>query len=115
MITGTLWACWHVPLFLEGYGDSRHAAASALGMLAFVFLLAPILHLFRRRSGSVIACGILHGTMSSTRLISVGFVRDAGLWSHAAIPVVLLLGNLALLAFAGVVPEDESRVGPRLA
>jgi CAAX protease family protein len=96
LVTGALWALWHVPLLLEGYGDRQSPTAGALGMLAFAVSLAPILHLVRWRSGSVVACGILHGTMSSTRLISVAFVRDAGPWAHAAIPLVLSVTSLAL-------------------
>jgi membrane protease YdiL (CAAX protease family) len=97
LLTGALWALWHVPLFFEGYGDPQYPTASALGMLAFALSLAPILHFVRWRSGSVVACGVLHGTMSSTRLISIAFVRDAGPWTHAAIPMVLLIANLGLL------------------
>jgi membrane protease YdiL (CAAX protease family) len=97
LVTGVLWAAWHVPLFFEGYGDRQHPLASALGMLAFAILLAPLLHLLRQRSGSVVACSILHGTMSSSRLLSVAFVRDAGPWANGAIPFVLLYCVLAVL------------------
>jgi uncharacterized protein len=108
IITGALWALWHVPLLFEGgYGDREHPIASALGTLAFALFLAPILHVIRARSGSVVACGILHGTMSSTRLLSVAFVRDTGPWAHAAIPVALLA--VALL----VVNAATSRISAR--
>jgi membrane protease YdiL (CAAX protease family) len=110
MITGSLWALWHVPLLFEGgYGDREHPVASAVGTLAFAFLLAPILHVIRTRSASVVACGILHGTMSSTRLLTVAFVRDAGPWASAAIP-------LSLLAFSAVASRTFVRaasVAPR--
>jgi hypothetical protein len=96
LATGALWAIWHVPLFFEGYGDRAHPWASAVGMIAFAVLLAPPLHFLRARSGSVVACGILHGTLSSTRLVSVAFVRDAGLWSSASVPLVLLVANVFL-------------------
>ena len=96
-ITGSLWAFWHVPLLFEGgYGDREHPIANAMGTLAFAALAAPILHLVRARSGSVVACGIFHGTMSSTRLLSVAFVRNAGPWANAAIPVALLVVSAAI-------------------
>jgi membrane protease YdiL (CAAX protease family) len=98
LVTGGLWALWHVPLFLEGYGDREHSVASGLGMIAFAILLAPILHLVRSQSGSVVACAILHGTMSSTRLITVAFVRHGGAWANAGIPIVLLATNAILFA-----------------
>jgi membrane protease YdiL (CAAX protease family) len=122
LVTGGLWAAWHVPLLLEGYGDRQHPVASALGMLAFLILLAPILHLVRARSRSVVACGILHGTMSSTRLLSVAFVRDAGPWANMAIPVVLLACLLGVVAsfqsprtLGGIEPGDRKggRWNPR--
>jgi membrane protease YdiL (CAAX protease family) len=99
VLTGLLWALWHAPLLLEGYSDPQHPIAGGIGVIAFAIFLAPVLHLFRWRSGSVVACGILHGTMSSTRLISVAFVRDAGPWGNAAIPMVLVLANAALLVW----------------
>jgi membrane protease YdiL (CAAX protease family) len=97
-VTGALWALWHVPLFFEGgYVDRQYPMASAVGMIAFAVLLAPLLHFVRGRSRSVVACGILHGTMSSSRLLSSAFVRGAGPWGHGAIPVVLLAANFFLL------------------
>jgi uncharacterized protein len=96
-LTGIIWAAWHVPVLLEGYGDPQHPLASGIGLIAFALLLSPLLHALRSRSGSVVACGILHGTMSSSRLLSVAFVRDAGPWTHAAVPIVLLAANLVLL------------------
>ncbi len=93
LVTGGLWAAWHVPLFFEGYGDRQYALASGVGFTAFAILLSPILHLVRSRSGSVVACAILHGTMSSTRLITAAFVRDAGPWVHASVPIALLAAN----------------------
>jgi membrane protease YdiL (CAAX protease family) len=99
LVTGLLWALCHVPLLLEGYPDPRHPIAGGIGVIAFAILLAPVLHFLRWRSGSVVVCGILHGTMSSTRLISVAFVRDAGPWGNAAIPMALVLANAALLVW----------------
>ena len=98
LVTGGLSALWHVPLFFEGYGDREHPVAGGLGMIAFALLLAPILQLVRTQSGSVVACAILHGTMGSTRLITVAFVRDGGAWANAGIPIVLLATNVILLA-----------------
>ncbi|MGA7122801.1 MAG: hypothetical protein WBY94_22060, partial [Polyangiaceae bacterium] len=79
-----------------GYGDREHPVAGGLGMIAFALLLAPILQLVRAQSASVVACAILHGTMSSTRLITVAFVRDGGVWANAGIPIVLLATNVIL-------------------
>ena len=99
LVTGVLWAIWHVPFFFErGSVDRQYPVASTLGMLLFAVFLAPLLHLLRWRSGSVVACGILHGTMSSSRLLSTAFVRGAGPWANMAIPIVLLAANLVLLA-----------------
>jgi membrane protease YdiL (CAAX protease family) len=99
LVTGALWAVWHVPLFFEGgYVDRQYPVASAVGMIAFAVFLAPLLHFVRGRSGSVVACGILHGTMSSSRLLSSAFVRGAGPWENGAIPVVLLAANILLVA-----------------
>ena len=107
LVTGVLWALWHAPLLFEGYPDPQHPVAGGVGVIAFAVLLAPILNFVRWRSGSVVACGILHGTMSSTRLISVAFVRDAGPWANAAIPLTLLVANAVLLL-------HQQRKGSRL-
>lgn len=96
LVTGALWTLWHVPLLFEGYGDRAHPIANAFGLLAFAALLAPVLHHLRERSGSVIACAVFHGTMSSSRFIAVGFVRDAGPLANGALPLVLLVANLVV-------------------
>lgn len=109
LVTGALWAVWHVPFLLEGYGDREHPMAAAGGVLAFAVLLAPILQWVRERSGSVVACGVLHGTMSSTRLLSVAFVRGGGPMANMAIPAVLFLVDAALLSRRSVAMEDHPR------
>jgi membrane protease YdiL (CAAX protease family) len=111
LLTGLLWAFWHVPLLFEGYPDPQHPVAGGIGVVAFAMLLAPVLQFIRWRSGSVVACGILHGTMSSTRLISVAFVLDAGPWADAAVPCALLVVNIVLLC-AGLLPGARRPLRP---
>jgi hypothetical protein len=79
---------------------------------AFTLLLAPILQLVRLRSRSVVACGILHGTLSSTRLVSSAFVRGAGALGNASVPLALLLSNVILFAVIDRPRADAKWVTP---
>lgn len=97
-VTGGLWALWHVPLLFEGYADRDAPLASAAGTLAFALAAAPLFHVVRSRSRSVVACGVMHGTLGSTRLVSTAFVEGAGPWIHAAIPLALVVTTGALVA-----------------
>ncbi|OXR39950.1 hypothetical protein B7C42_03627 [Nocardia cerradoensis] len=47
--TGVIWALWHAPLTLLGYGFTDIGAWSALAYIPFCICFYPVLHLLRRR------------------------------------------------------------------
>jgi uncharacterized protein len=97
-LIGLLWALWHVPTFLAGYGGPDQWLG-LMAMVAEVLSLAPILSYLRVRSGSVVACAILHGTLGSSRLVMVGFVEDAGALAKFTLPLVEAALCLTLYAY----------------
>ncbi len=98
-VIGVLWALWHLPSFLVGYGGPDDRWLGLLAVVAEVLFLSPILSYLRVRSGSVVACSILHGTLGSSRLIMVGFVEGAGSLAKFTLP-------LGLAAFCCVIYAD---------
>jgi membrane protease YdiL (CAAX protease family) len=77
-VTGLLWALWHVPLTLQGYGYPNHPLLGTAVMVVFVVAFAPILTLVRVRAGSVFAPAILHGTADGTVLLTMALVHGGG-------------------------------------
>jgi uncharacterized protein len=78
LVTGLLWALWHVPLTLQGYGYPHHPLLGTAIAIAFVVLFAPLLTFIRLRAGSVFAPAIFHATADGTVLLTLALVRGGG-------------------------------------
>ena len=77
-MTGLLWALWHVPLTLQGYGYPHHPFVGTAVAVTYIMLFAPLLTFVRLRAGSVVAPAILHGTADATVLLTLALVRGGG-------------------------------------
>jgi membrane protease YdiL (CAAX protease family) len=99
-VTGVLWAVWHVPLTLQGYGYPRHPLMGTLVFLAYAVLFAPVLSFVRWRAGSVVAPAILHGTADGTVLLTLALVRNGGDlstgWGSLSCVAVLLVVDVVI-------------------
>jgi membrane protease YdiL (CAAX protease family) len=97
-VTGSLWALWHVPLTLQGYGYPHHPVAGTVVAIVYVLLFAPLMTFVRLRSGSVLAPAILHGTADTTVLLTLALVQGGGElttgWGSLSCIVVLVLVNV---------------------
>jgi len=78
LITGLLWALWHVPLTIQGYGYPSHPLLGTLVAVVYMLLFAPLLTFIRLRARSVLAPAILHGTADGTVLLTLALVRGGG-------------------------------------
>ena len=78
MITGLLWALWHVPLTLQGYGYPNHPWLGTVLAVLYILRFAPLLTFIRLRARSVLAPAILHGTADGTVLLTLALVRGGG-------------------------------------
>lgn len=100
--TGLLWALWHVPLTLQGYGYPQHPIAGTVVFVAYAFGFAPLLTFVRVRARSVIAPAILHGTADTTVLLTLALVRGGGDlttgWGSLSCIAVLALVDLGIAA-----------------
>jgi membrane protease YdiL (CAAX protease family) len=101
-VTGLLWALWHVPLTLQGYGYPHHPVLGTAVAILYIMLFAPLLTFLRQRAGSVLAPAILHGTADGTVLLTLALVRGGGDlssgWGSLSC-VAILLAFDALLAW----------------
>ncbi len=112
-VTGLLWALWHVPLTLQGYGYPFHPFVGTAVAVAYILLFSPLMTLVRDRSGSVLAPAILHGTADGCVLLTLALVRGGGElttgWGGLASVAVLAVVNGAIaLLRAGDEPRATS-------
>jgi membrane protease YdiL (CAAX protease family) len=107
LLTGLIWAGWHLPLILLGYeytGAPRPAAMAAFA--TFCVTSGALLAWFRLRTGSVLPGAVAHGTINAVAGLPAVLVA-AGHPQH-----LLLLapaGLLGSLAFAVVVAGLAAR------
>ena len=101
LVTGALWALWHVPLTVQGYGYPHHPVVGTAIAFVYTMSFAPLLTFVRLRAGSVIAPAILHGTADTTVLLTMALVRGGGElttgWGSLSC-IVVLLGVNTLIA-----------------
>ncbi|MBN2495449.1 MAG: CPBP family intramembrane metalloprotease [Deltaproteobacteria bacterium] len=71
LVTGLLWAGWHLPLLALGYGFPQHPGLGA-ALLSAHCLLVSVGHAYlRERAGSSLAVGLFHGTTEAAMLLAV--------------------------------------------
>lgn len=102
-IIGLVWGIWHAPLVLQGHNYPEHPVAGVFMMMLFNLLLAPIFSYIRIKSKSVIAAGIIHGSLNSTAALAVimtegGNELTIGVTGAAGF-IVLLIVNLGIILF----------------
>lgn len=93
LITGVIWAVWHLPLILLGY--EYPGAPRGIALLTFVVFCigaGALLGWFRLRSGSVLPAAVAHGAINAWAGLPVLLV------ANGAPPHPLLAGPAGLLA-----------------
>ena len=102
LVTGLLWALWHLPLTLQGYGYPQHPLLGTALFILYVLAFAPVLTFIRLRGRSVLAPAILHGTADMTVLLTLALVSGGSDltvgWSSLSCVVMLALVDLAIAA-----------------
>lgn len=70
--TGAVWGVWHAPaIYLFGLNYPDHRALGVGLFVVFCTLLGPLMTLVRDRGRSVVAAGILHGTINAVAGLTV--------------------------------------------
>ncbi|MCX7956297.1 MAG: CPBP family intramembrane metalloprotease [Endomicrobia bacterium] len=75
LIIGVIWGVWHIPLILQGHNYPNYPVLGVIWMIIFCLLYSPILSFIRKKSGSVIACSILHGGINASYGFSILFLK----------------------------------------
>ena len=113
LITGLLWALWHLPLTLQGYGYPQHPVLGTALFIVYVLAFAPLMTFVRLRARSVLAPAILHGTADMTVLLTLALVRGG---SDLTVGWASLSGVMALaladLAIAALLPQWPAAGAP---
>lgn len=113
-ITGLLWAAWHLPLTLQGYGYPQHPVAGTAVFVLYVLAFAPLMTFVRLRGQSVLAPAILHGTADMTVLLTLALVRGGSDltvgWGSLSGVIALALAALPIAAaqWAGAAGTSRS-------
>jgi len=63
LVTGLLWGIWYAPLVAQGYRFAEHPMMGVPMTILWCLLAAPIFEYVRVRSRSILATGILYGTL----------------------------------------------------
>ena len=112
LITGLLWALWHLPLTLQGYGYPQRPVLGTLVFILYVLAFAPVMTFLRLRGRSVLAPAIFHGTADMTVLLTLALVRGGGEltvgWASLSGVVVLALADLAIVAARPQCPAADA-------
>lgn len=110
LFTGCVWGLWHAPLILEGHNYPEHPRLGVAFMCLLTLALALPMAWVRRRSGSVLAPALLHGTVNGTAGIILIFTSGTHdmLGGAAGLAVVLALALLgaALCIFDPELPRS---------
>lgn len=104
--TGVIWALWHAPLTLLGYGFPDIGAWSAPAYIPFCICFGAVLGWLRLRSASVWPAAVAHASFNSAALI-FGALQSADSSEHAhtllggsGIPGWILWAAVATALFA---------------
>ena len=102
LLTGVIWAVWHLPLILLGY--EYPGAPRGLALLAFVVFCAgagALLGWFRLRSDSVLPAAVAHGAINAWAGVPA-LLAMAGSPQHSLLGAPAgLLASLCLTVTAG--------------
>lgn len=94
LIIGFIWGLWHAPLILQGHNYPNFPEIGVLWMIIFCILYSPIFNFIRKKSNSIIATSILHGTLNATYGFSILFLKGG---NELTVGVLGISGFIILL------------------
>lgn len=108
---GVIWGLWHAPLILNGHNYPQHPVLGVLLMVVLCLLLTPMLMYFRKKSGSVVAAAIVHGSLNAVAGVTALVVTPANdlLYGAAGLAgmIVLLVVDVCLYLYDRFVSKDR--------
>ncbi len=103
LITGFIWGLWHAPLILQGRNYPNFPKIGVIWMIIFCILYSPIFNFIRKKSNSVIATSILHGTLNATYGFSIFFLKGGneltvGMLGLSGFVILLIVDTIIFLS-----------------
>ena len=71
LVIGFVWGVWHFPIILMGHNYPTYPLIGVLMMIVWCILLSPLFLYITIKARSVIAAGIMHGTLNGTAGVSL--------------------------------------------
>lgn len=96
LVIGFVWGVWHFPIILMGHNYPTYPLIGVFMMIIWCILLSPLFLYITIKARSVIAAGIMHGTLNGTAGVSL-LVLQGG--NELLIGMTGLSGFIALSFF----------------
>lgn len=71
LIIGFVWGVWHFPIILMGHNYPTYPLIGVFMMIVWCVLLSPLFLYITIKAKSVIAAGIMHGTLNGTAVVAL--------------------------------------------
>ncbi|MFU8805092.1 MAG: CPBP family intramembrane glutamic endopeptidase, partial [Bradymonadaceae bacterium] len=115
VIIGAFWGIWHAPLVLQGHNYPEAPITGVFVMTVWCILLSPVFSLITLRAGSVIAAGVMHGTLNATAAFSVLFLSDlipfvTGIHGLVGMVLLVLLNLIIFFAFRPTLSDEDWQI-----
>ena len=110
LFTEVLWGLWHAPLILEGHNYPEHPQLGVAFMCLLTTAIALPMAWVRRRSNSVLAPALLHGTINGTAGIILVFTAQADDLLGGAAGLAAVLAMVLLWAVLFICDPDLPRI-----
>ncbi|MBK9291759.1 MAG: CPBP family intramembrane metalloprotease [Bacteroidetes bacterium] len=111
LITGFIWGIWHAPIILMGHNYPDHPQLGVLMMTVWCILLAPMFLYLTLKAKSVLAAGLMHGTLNGTAGTAL-VVLNGG--SDLTVGVTGISGFMALVVILTVIAAYDYFSGQRI-
>ncbi len=103
LIIGGIWGIWHAPIILQGHNYPNNPLIGVFMMTLWCVLLGPIFSFVRIKSNSVIAAGIMHGSLNATAGLAILVIKGGndllvGVTGLAGF-IVLVFMNICLIIY----------------
>lgn len=93
LVIGLVWGVWHFPIILMGHNYPTFPLLGVFMMIIWCILLSPLFLYITIKARSVIAAGIMHGTLNATAGIAIMLLQGG---NELLVGVTGLSGFIAL-------------------
>lgn len=111
-IIGAVWGIWHAPLILQGHNYPEAPVLGVAMMTLWCILLSPMFSLVTLKAKSVIAAGIMHGTLNATAAFSIVYLSEfipfvTGIQGLVGMAVLVLVNLTIFFVFRPTLTAED--------